>query len=489
MYLQDVIFCGNRTIAEDAGIDPTLVNNAVYLNLSLENLSDIGSQKCKTIWLLGCQIDALFGEDDIVEEMWTALWKALIPSGVLAISGIVKKIGKTVELEDFNRIVRRLNAIFILIAQRDDLLIFRKIYKMLPDIVTTEQLNDLLDDAKDVTELFQPYKQGKEVCDIVTKYPKIYIGGGADGDVFHFPSWRSDVVIKKLESIAPYDPSMPRPFDIEIEGRKYGTRDFLEVFVGSLLNDLATGESQNGFTIHLPRFTGFFTCPHEGSHDLYIIEEKFQTDMQHWIETNPTEVTKLKIMIWQVLYTLVSLSELKWVHFDCSPRNIFVQILESESYFDHQQVGKAGTWVYRLNDKEWKLKNVNIAVKIADFGYMHHFDNPQLALKPEISDIRFRVIDKFRRGVDIGYFMASLAFNMIRNPGVFKKFEPLYEEFLELMGTRIVNIEAEFDKLLKSEPTELDEFFEETSRLKASFENIDFSSLLDSKFFSDVMKH
>lgn len=493
------------------------------------------------IWAQDCALDMLFTPDsDPKRDVWGLIWTLLKPGGVFTIRGLQKYIGVTHELQDFSHVVREVNSIFVLIAFRMNAHVFRKVTSMvrvnpdtlsptsldLPGEVTTpEDLNAAMEGYKPLSDLFN-LNPDKEVCEIAQHRgsaswmkPPVLLGGGAEGQVFHYPEWRTDVAVKRIITDHLFipgatEPLIPKPSKSAHSSPIYWVEQgFLEVLSSSLISELSTGSGHNGFSLHIPRFTGFFTCLHDETqmnesggvqagpkYEIYVITELMQGSLEDALNAatsgrRPEDLLIAKSLIWQALYSLVSINALQWQHHDASPRNFLVSNVKRNELFLDMEIGKASRWVHKLElggkRYEWSLKNFLKVVKIADYGILTHEDDPIIESDQKYGDA-YRIDGKMKGAFDVNYFMTTL-------PGSLRKanpvlFEPLFKEWYALMGVpkglTPHNVLTTFQNLGKFEtwPESVTEVINYAFRSKPKYDNWNPISLLNSKFFSDVVK-
>lgn len=491
-----VVFCAS--FEEVERLKPRIegLKDATFLDLKSEVLQTIEPGSVSSILIFHCGLQSLFKVGSPKMEIWSMLWEILGSKGneTLTIHGLNNLIKRSPELEDFSLVLRTLNNFFILLKFENDMHTFLKVNTLKPEIVTPEVLNKRLISGQEVTNLFEiPTKREKNMCSIVSKEDdRKLIGGGVDGLVYYFHKWRTDVVIKRIPDIGMVIPNHEPEFRYNVEAEHYKSQALIDVFASSLLNELTTGLSTSGFSMLIPRFSGFFTCAEDGEYSIYLIEEKMDTDLEKLFTTKKLSLETMKVMVWQSLYIMLSLNRLGWMHFDANPRNFFVSKLSGNDYFGGQEVGSAPEWYYKLDDRTWLVKNCGYVSKIADFGYAHHFRSPFLSFWPPPEDPDYRVVNRFRPGVDVGYFMVGLASILIFDIKGFKEFEPLFQTWLELLDVKLPNsasLETAFRNVLTDQPGPLADLFTSTFRITEKYETRDVFDLLDSNFFAEVVRH
>ena len=485
-----------------------------------------------------CGLSRLFNGPTPVQEMWNEFHRILTKDGILIVSVMLKtlqnnnvsnsndgnanknnasnsndtidnnqsninspktkvnqndRLRSHIQTSDFNAVIQNINSRFFLSRLSDEYAYFRKISNLEPTIVTSLEITNALQKKKRVEDLFQ-LDVTRQVCkmlDNVRMSDKITLGSGKYGTVYYYPKWRSNVVVKVVPEIYPvilnHVYNLERP--ISLNGKREATT-FLEIFSSALLNNLTTGESKFGHTIHIPRFEGFFTCVDNmtDSHSLYIIEEKLDTDFKGWIKDHAaSNALGLKSLVWQCLYTLIMLVKMKWSHGDASTSNFLVANIEGDYYINHVNIGVARNWVHKLDGKEWNLRNVGVVAKISDFGFMQHFHDPQIKyFDNKFLDSHRIPMTTVTQGADVGYFLIMLGLAMYKlAPLAFEEMKPLYQDWFKLLDIKCSD-HVKLFKRIRVKP-EWKNFTLETSRLDASLERYDVSSLLDSSYFNDVL--
>ena len=492
--MQTLILCVAPGPGKNLDIAPALLANAEYAT----EISDAKGEY-DVIWAQDCALSSLFTpEGDADEDFWGAAWEHLKDEGILCVKGLAKFINVTMELQDFSRVVRQLASRFFLGRYQDDTHVFRKILELPRELTIPENLNALLRASKPIASLFD-MNPNKEVCELVEKKSKVLLGGGIEGQVFYHPEWRTDVAVKRIRTSAKHIPeSKKSPFP-NPRGHIYkGGTGFLELLSTSLISELSDGTSRQGFSLHIPRVTGFFTCVNEAStYDVYIISELMQGGLDSWLRKNSKgNVPMVKAVIWQALYAIISINTLNWQHHDASPRNFLISDVKADEVFMNREIGKASRWIYKLERDvpqsdvdsgfhEWSLKNFRKVVKIADFGFLMHLEQSPETWTSNAPDAEFRVTHRLKLASDVNYFMATLA-------GFFHDSEatwsPLFQEWAGLAGIGVANIMAglRFAGAGLWSPG-LSKAFYATFRTKPEYDSWDTVKLLNSKFFAEVL--
>jgi hypothetical protein len=466
-------------------------NNTIFipsksdLVSELEKYDDLSATK---IVFKQCGFYRLFNGTTPHSQLWNQFHRVLKNNGILIIEYASKSFRSTLQSADFSVVIQNLNARFLLISSDGENLTFRKIVTLEPTIVTPEEINEALARKTRVESLFQ-FNGKKQICDVMKSEDRDKLGAGRYGSVYFYPKWKSDVVVKIITGMFPV--FKDSQYSVEAAIGEDGTRktsDFLEVFSSSMLQELLTGESKFGHSVHIPRFEGFFSCIDENEVSLYMIEEKLGNVLKHWIRKEVRSYNNLKCVIWQCLYILVFLNKLGWSHGDASTENFLVTKIDDEYYHNHTNIGDAKEWTYRLDDREWKLKNTKWLCKISDFGFMQHFEPIKNMMFPNYISENFRIPGKkVEPGADIGYFMITLGGELLmRNTKVFENVRPLFMDWFKLLGLKI-DTDMYNHKLFLDRDASL--FMLDTYRLKPTLEQINVSALLDSSYFDDVISH
>ncbi len=438
--------------------------------------------------------------------VWLSIWFVLKSDGIFRIHNL-KPFGSRFLI----------SKIFILINENNGVFTFKKVFDITPQITSPEDINDLMRKSQPLSRLFN-LDPKKFICSIPFNKDIIELGSGAEGEVFVSPSWRSDVAIKRIQTRKRYiEGGTPKLFDkprITSTGHTiYDTdKGFLETLSSSYLNDLTTSSSVNGYSLHVPRFTGFFICPDEQSavnqlnddpvYDIYIISELMQTTLRVWLRKEISmlkpNIKKIKAVIWQALYAIISLNELKWQHHDASPSNFLIRNVIEDELFLENNIYQAQAWTYKLNIEGqksiWSIKNMRILVKISDFGFMTRFQDPQIhntdSHKPS-----HRITNFMKKAVDVNYFLISLYFNFRKEKDKEYILETLYEDWFTLMRRNnpslpegIDDIMARFERFARNEPDPvMDNIFYDTLRSKEPYDSWNTSEILNSRFFADII--
>jgi hypothetical protein len=468
------------------------------LDLCDQNISDVAPDQYDQIKIGDCTMSELFEPDSgfLKIETWTQIWAYLKPHGVLLVGQILKLIGKSKILQDFSQIVRQLNSIFMLVGIEDDsdgkqLFVFAKVTN--PEIVTTEVLNDLIEAGKPLNSLFQHIRTSQEICTRV-KFEEAHmkqLGRGAEGVVYYDPTWRTEAVIKMVANIGRYVPGDSKQLIKDPVKSTYHPGKFLEVLSSSLLTGLTTGNDKHGFTFHVQRFTGFFTCIEKEQYDLYLISEKMDDTFADWV-LRDRPVKTFKALVWQALYITISLNRLGWQHHDANCNNFLIKEIEQGDYFMSEDIGSAKEWIYKLDGLEWSLQNVGAVLKIADYGFTTHFEYPVILgedMDSNLEKVDYRVNNKMKGNADVNYFMTTLT-GRLGKPSLIKLFTPLYEEWCALIkAPKMLDPIREFRRFNWEKPEgPVQDMMTSKYRLIEKYDQWDAMKLLNSKFFDDVMK-
>ena len=482
--MRSLILCAEPGPGKNTDIRPEILENADFGSdgeLPEDQIYDV-------VWAQECSLDLLFTrEGKLQDDFWMSVWNHLRPEGVFAVKGLRKYIGVTLQVQDFSDIIRAASKWFFLVGFADDTHAFRKILDN-ADVTTIEELNDAMRMGQPLADLFNMDPE-KEMCSIANKFG-VKLGEGAQGDVFYHPEWRTDVAIKRIRTQKRIIAGATKPFIRNPKQGVYSVTDgFLEMLSSSLIAELSDGTSDKGYSLHVPRFTGFFTCPGEmpglGTvYDLYIITELMQTDLKKELKfTGDRQI--MKSLVWQALYTLISINAIGWQHHDASPRNFLVSDVQPNEIFLNREIGKASRWVYRLNGKSWSLKNFRKVVKVADFGFLVHLEAPEIHYSDELLP-EFRVTNKLKRGADVNYFMITIMRQLDDS------FKPLFEDWWRLI--KGPHVESLYATLLRTanagspHTSQMAEVFTEFLRSTEKYDDWDTVELLSSPFFSDIVE-
>lgn len=489
--MRSLILCAEPGPGKNLDIMPEIVQNADFdPNVSQTGLITT-NKMYQVIWAQECSLDLLFTrESDPNEEFWKSVWDHLDPGALFTVRGLRKYINVTLQVQDLSRIIRAVSKWFLLVAFQQDAHVFRKILEG-ADVTTIEELNEAMQTAQPLHELFD-MAPDKEICEIAAKF-KNQLGEGAQGQVFYHPEWRTDVAIKRIRTQKRIIPEATQPFIPLPKNGAYSVTDgFLEMLSSSLIAELADGTSDKGYSLHIPRFTGFFTCPGNlpgmGTvYDLYIITELMQTDLKAALQKNAKDMKVVKSLIWQALYTLISINAIGWQHHDASTRNFLVSDVKADEIFLNREIGQASRWVHRLNGKSWALRNFRKVVKVADFGFLVHLDDPMITYSDvKYVDVDFRVTNKMKRGADVNYFILTA----IENLG--PSFAPFYETWWKLIGApKLENdlYQTLWDVMMTRKPwsEDIEKVINRTFRTTEKYDDWDTIALLDADFFKDVV--
>jgi len=471
------------------------ISSQVDIVSTLKKQQDLSADR---IIFKQCGLSRLFSGTSPVTPMWEQFHRVLKDKGTLIVASAITTLQSNIQTSDFRVVIQNLNAKFLLTASDEHNLFFRKIVRLEPTMVTPAVINNAIQRRQRVEDVFA-FESKRKVCKVLDQNrsepgDEIKLGAGKYGTVYYYPKWRSDVVVKEVTGVFPV-----------LKGGKYivessigpngerKTNDFLEIFSSAQLHDLTTGTSRFGHTIHIPRFEGFFTCVDEmlDEHSLYIIEEKLDIDFSGWIRAEALQQPIVfKTLLWQCLYTLISLVKLGWGHGDASTANFLVGHVGYDYYLNHVNIGAANVWTYRLDGKEWKLRNYGHVAKISDFGFMQHFKDPRIELFQNEHHEGYRIPKgSLSPGADVGYFMINLGLHMIRlkDGTLFESMASLFQTWFGLLNVKASDHVKLFRRVLYED--EVKKFTLPSQRLVANLEKYDVSGILDSPYFDDVVSH
>jgi hypothetical protein len=399
------------------------------------------------------------------EIPWKDIWMVMKDKSLLRIKRDLR----------FNFLIDsvQMNEFFIPLKEKKNWNIFIRIVTLKPEITSPQTISNLMQSSQDINHLFVNKGGNPQICGIVLSEHKISgkkLGSGAEGAVFHIPSWKSDVAIKEIKNAV-----LKTFFNAPIEG-VYSSEILTEVLSGSLVTELLSGTKKEGYLLHVQRYTGFFSCLNQNSnYDFYIVGELADGDFGNYL-LQTMDLKELKVLIWQTLFSLYALNVLKFFHQDCSTRNIFYKILKPGDEFLGNDIYSSSYFTYRLRGKEWTLPNVGKIVKIADFGYMSHLSEPMVFV-PQTPP-GYRIGNEKKGAYDISYFMISL-FHFVEKKSPKFDISPLLAEWLVLLG-KDPNIRTS-DMLVSNG------IINKTYRPTELAEKWDPLVLLNGSFFSDVV--
>jgi hypothetical protein len=483
-----IVLCGDPN--SEAAPD-----NAIFITADQDIVEQLKRHKPRsvaTLWFADCGLSRLFSGETPHAALWDQFYRVLQDQGELLLTIPLDLSNVDINGSNFRVVLQHLNAKFIMYKHDKAGLHFHKIITLEPATMTS---NDIHVAVRNKQRLEGPLgltlmNKDKEICTIISKQKKI-LGKGVQGTVYHLPEWRSDVVIKAMK--------------LEVQDRleeKIGakgersTDDILEVLSSAVLNDLTTGQSRFGQSVHIPRFELFFSCQHEGDSYMYLVEELLDRDFKSWSTDktlNPAPYAAFKCMLWQCLHTLIFLNRMGWSHGDASHRNFMVQKVGNPYYFRNVNIGGAKEWTYKLDGQTWKVKNLGWLAKICDFGFMQHFQDPRITWFENIWLESHRVpTSRVAPGADIGYLLLYIGFTTCsRNTGnrdLLHSMSVLYQDWFKLLGVKEPDHMKFFYRVLDEDP-QVSYLILPSARLTKAYEDIDVSTLLNSAYFADVVSH
>lgn len=461
-----------------------------------EELKKLKSKSTNMIVVNECGLANLFSGAEPIKGIWLQLERILKDEGVLSIIDNVDLFDHGITASNFRISLQHLNAMFFMYQHNhaEHTFNFKKVLIMEPNMVLPEQINSAIQNKTRLESLFNV--NGKHlVCKLVDDSNNIRLGEGKQGEVFIYEKWRSDVAIKRIPNVFPYIKKGDYYFETDYIGKngERRTDDMLEVFSSAVINSLAIGKSPFGHSINIPRFESFFTCHDtmDDAIDVYIVEELLDETFQAWerMHTDKNFDLTFKTILWQCLYTLVMLNKMGWSHADARHENFMIKKVEPGYYANNVDIGSAAEWTFRLDDKEWKLKNLGYIAKITDFGFMQHLKDPKIKFFRNHWFENYRVPnDEVAPGADIGYFMIFMGYIFaLKSRRRSESMKVLFQDWFGLMKSKIPNHMKLFDKIAND--GDLKGFTLPSSRLDAKLEKFDVSALLDSAYFNDVITH
>ena len=371
--------------------------------------------------------------------------------------------------------------------------------KSTKDIVNAQQLLESLKNLETVNKYFSP-NNSTFMCQLSkTQKRSKAMGGGAQGKVVWYPDWRMDVVIKTTTP-SPEDAASVALsgeydlFEAPVNGVYKTDVSKVEVLTASMMNELAHGDGHS-FSLFIPRFTAFYACP-----ALHIVTEVIPngtmrdtlnafrvTGLQY------DKVRELKVLMFQAIYTMISINKLGYVHQDSRPENFLVKNINDDEEYNGQNIGSASHWTLKMNDRSWKLPNVKKIAKLTDFGFTIRPKSPYATEGPFIEleityteddvvyqqfEPGFRVLNEFRIGADVGHFLLMAMYRMPVE---------LVHELLESLVPfwDIKQPLTEVAHYLTTRP-DMTQFATDKWRTSPHLDNVDYTDLLDSAFFEDL---
>jgi len=448
--------------------------------------------------------DEITSRDGLRSQLFESKWPYVKMSVWVKLHELLKSDGKLqikkINVPDFLSAMSRINGLFLLVAEdENNELTFVKSNEMRPEIVTPDELNELLRKAKPVNQLFQHTNLDMQTCQIIKKTNKVILGSGMEGTVYYIPKWRSDVVVKIAENIHRYIPNHDPEMIVEqnLVKKSYESEN-TESLSNSLLNDLTTGQSNQGFSLHVQRTAGFFTCIENQSYDLVMLNEKMDGDLKTFFkkfykhfETNNVsngDFKMFKAMVWQALFAIVSLNELGWLHQDASLHNFLVKKVSKDDTFLGNDIFSPSHWLYKLDNRSWKVSNVHMIVKIADFGWTIHTKNPKISTSKYAPDEYRMTQDEMQKGSDVNYFLACLAY-YAKNESWKRDIENFFQYWFKLLDLEgIPDITDSIQNWTENDPRNLEDILTSALRLEKKYDNWDTLAILDAPFFEGVVE-
>lgn len=404
-----------------------------------------------------CKVDA-WGEKD-----WTVVRGTLRKKGKLYVR---KSAG-----QDFFKLFHLLREHFIPYSETTNYHILALLNTVTPDIVSPDVVADLMQRAQPLNHLFN--RKDLAICGVLDPRftRQIRIGKGNEGEVFYVPTWWSEVVVKKALNVAHVGKQVVQD---PIDGA-YTGNFFNEVLGASLLNELLEGKGEHGFLYNIQRYAGFFVCNEGQAFDLYLISEKMDGDLRQYLNQTGN-LRELKVLLWQAIFTLVCLNSLEFYHQDSAIQNFLYKRVQPNETFRGAAIGRSESWVFRLEDRGWRLPNVDLVVKTADFGFLTHMKRPNL-LAHQVPD--YRMENRSKGFSDVSYFLVTVLDYVEKNPFALD-LEELFDEWLALLG---LDVKGERIETLKENEDLLPTF-----RFSPKHDKWDPIALLEGKFFADVVE-
>ena len=349
-------------------------------------------------------------KSNIKEGLWQDVRKMLKSDGKIRLENIKTKIGKDVKVEDWTRIISQLAFYFFPFSEENDDVSFQRLETMTPAIISPHIFNKFRSD-KTIVQMLEN-SNSAPICNIVKTDDVEIIGEGSEGTVFFIPKWNSEVVIKRLKRIGRFTKTK---VGNDVKTKIGFEKEIQEATSSSILDELGylnkhydgNRESKN-YMITMQRMGGFFGCPGDenSDYDLYMLFEKMDFDLYtFWKKRIGTFKDRL-ILIWHCLFTLITLNRLGWYHNDSSPANFLVKKIDKDQLYNGENIHDADYWEFVLDGKSWSVENNNYVAKLADFGFMTHFGEPEI-LGPEYPE--FNLTNKPKIGYDVAYFLGNFS--------------------------------------------------------------------------------
>lgn len=437
---QNLIFYGKST--DRYNLHRTITDDAIFIDDKIDDIfSSTFSSTFQNIVVTRTSPGELIDrQKDLITKNWIFLHSLLVDGGTLTIQD--KFLIDVIQNMHFNELVEEINRYFVLTRVSRDQIMMQKVDTLHPEIVAPKDLNDAIEKSQPLNILFNK-SPDKFVCQLESRTDR-KLGAGIQGAVYSLKEWKSDVVIKRVKTRIQYRPNPVPIFSDPVNGNYSQPLDVIEILASSVLGEIANGQHENFFSLHFPRYSGYFICPSikYATEDqvavIYLIIEKLEPrTLIKYLDSNISDV-ELKTVVWQSIFAIITMNRAGWSHQDSSDKNFLLRNVEDIEWRG-VSTKDVDYFSYELDGKEFKVKKTKYIPVLTDFGFGVREIKPKIEAS-DIGKIRkdFRAANNFRKGFDVNYFMATLLMHRTT------KFDLLFKRWLELLNDSVTEQRNKF---------------------------------------------